>query len=118
MTLFICLCNSLKDEKMSTKKVLSYVFVLALLLIASSVTVTTAQELSGELSVYLNAYYDPAVDAETAALTESIAQKYMDEHPGVTITLVPSLPAGQDLETFLAARMAANESPDIMWQQF
>ncbi|MBW7884533.1 MAG: carbohydrate ABC transporter substrate-binding protein, partial [Caldilineaceae bacterium] len=32
--------------------------------------------------------------------------------------LVPNLPSGQDFETFLAARMAANESPDIMWQQF
>jgi len=75
-------------------------------------------DLSGELNVFLQTYYDPAVDKETAAVAESIAKDYESQHPGVKINLIPNLPAGQDFETFLAARMAANQSPDIMWQQF
>jgi len=106
---------------MSTKKVLTTVIVLLLVVLASSVTLTTAQELSGEISVQLNAYYRPDGtddDKATAAVTEGIAQAYMDAHPGVTIKLLPDLPTGTDNETFLAARMAADEAPDIAWQQF
>jgi len=108
---------------MSTKKVLAYSIVLLLVVLVSSVSMTTAQDkqLSGEISVLLNAYYRPDGtddDKATAAVTEGIAQAYMDAHPGVTIKLVPDLPSGTDMETFLAARMAADESPDIMWQQF
>src|SRR6185503_8138825 len=85
-----------------------------------SLSVSLAQDknLTGEISVYLNAYYNTAQDKETADLTTSIAQKYMDDHPGAKITLVDNLPAGQDMEAYLAARMAADQSPDIMWQQF
>lgn len=102
---------------MKTRKLL---LVLLISVFVTSFSLVSAQDgaLSGELTVYLNAYYDPAVDKETADLTTSIAQKYMDDHPGVTITLVEALPASQDAEAFLAARMAADESPDIMWQQF
>jgi ABC-type glycerol-3-phosphate transport system substrate-binding protein len=85
---------------MSKSKVLTYSIFLALVLIlvgGLSVSIAQDNKLSGELTVYLNAYYDPAVDKDTADLTTSIAQKYMDDHPGVTITLVPSLPThGQD----------------------
>jgi len=106
---------------MSNHKVLriSLLFVLTVML-ANTLFTARAQsnKLSGELSVYLNAYYDPAQDPDTAKLTEGIAKKYMDDHPGVTIKLVAALPASQDMEAFLAARMAADQSPDIMWQQF
>ncbi len=81
-------------------------------------TALAQEALSGELSVYLNAYYDPANAPETAELMRQIAAEYEALHPDVTIKLVDSLPATQDLETFLAARMAAGQSPDIMWQQF
>ena len=85
---------------------------------ATSAPSTGGQKLTGELSVYLNVYYDPNSDKETADVTTAIAREYESQHPGVKITLVPNLPSGQDLETFLAARMSANQSPDIMWQQF
>lgn len=71
-----------------------------------------------KLTVFPQAYYDPTVDPDTAAIAEEIAAEYEALHPGVDIELVPNLPAGQDLETYLAARMAANQSPDVMWQQF
>lgn len=87
-------------------------------IVSGFVSVTSAQELSGELTVYLQEYYQPDRNPEVSAVSEALAQEYMDMHPGVTITLVPLIPAGQDAETFLAARMAAGESPDIMWQQF
>ncbi|MBI1281572.1 MAG: hypothetical protein GC179_25825 [Anaerolineaceae bacterium] len=106
---------------MTKNKAFKYSLLLVLvMLVFSSLSVSLAQDkqLSGELSVYLNAYYDPAVDKDTADLMTSIAQKYMDDHPGVTIKLVEALPAGQDVEAYLAARMAADQSPDIMWQQF
>ena len=80
--------------------------------------VAQEQTFSGELSVYLNAYYDPANAPETAELMRQIAAEYEEMHPDVTIKLVDSLPSTQDLETFLAARMSAGQSPDIMWQQF
>jgi ABC-type glycerol-3-phosphate transport system substrate-binding protein len=82
------------------------------------VTLAQTKELSGEISVFLNSYYDPTNDKETADLMTSIAKEYEALHPGVTIKLVENLPSGQDMETFLAARMAADQSPDIMWQQF
>lgn len=78
----------------------------------------SGKQLSGELSVYLNQYYDPNTDKATADLAASIAKEYEAAHPGVKITLVANLPTGTDLEAWLAGRMAANQSPDIMWQQF
>ncbi len=83
-----------------------------------SVIQAQSSKLSGELSVYLNVYYDTANNPTTAKITQGIVQKYMDAHPGATIKLVDNLPGGQDLEAYLAARMAAGQSPDIMWQQF
>jgi ABC-type glycerol-3-phosphate transport system substrate-binding protein len=71
-----------------------------------------------KLTVYLQCYYDPTVNPETSQIAEELVAEYEAAHPGVEIELVPNLPSGQDFETFLAARMAANESPDIMWQQF
>jgi ABC-type glycerol-3-phosphate transport system substrate-binding protein len=88
-------------------------------LLTGSVIVANAQDdLSGEINVFLQEYYQPDRDADIAAISQSLAQEYMDMHPGVTINLVPNLPVGQDQETYLAARMAAGETPDIMWQQF
>jgi ABC-type glycerol-3-phosphate transport system substrate-binding protein len=77
------------------------------------------KKLSGELTVFLQTYYDPTGgDKDTAAIAEKIAKDYEALHPGVTIKLIENLPPGQDFETFLAARFAADQSPDIMWQQF
>ena len=87
-------------------------------LIWSASAVAQKQTLSGELSVYLQAYYDPTNDPETAEIARQIVAEYEKLHPDVTIKLVENLPATQDLETFLAARMSAGQSPDIMWQQF
>ena len=78
----------------------------------------SGKQFSGELSVYLNQYYDPNTDKATADLAAAIAKEYEAAHPGVKITLVANLPTGTDLEAWLAGRMAANQSPDIMWQQF
>jgi multiple sugar transport system substrate-binding protein len=103
---------------MLSLRVFRFTLFLLLLVCALSPVVAQDSQLSGELTVYLQEYFQPDRDAEIAAVSESIAQAYMDEHPGVTIELVPNIPAGQDQETFLAARMAAGESPDIMWQQF
>src|SRR5215210_1125996 len=85
---------------------------------AATAPTTSGKQLSGELSVYLNAYYDPTADKETAAVTEGVVKEYEAAHPGVKIKLVAALPAGTDLEQYLSARMAANQSPDVMWQQF
>ena len=106
---------------MSKNKTLKFsVLLILVMMLVSSLSVSRAQDknLTGEISVYLNAYYDPAQDQETADLMTSIAKKYMDDHPGATIKLVEALPAGQDMEAYLAARFAADQSPDIMWQQF
>lgn len=80
--------------------------------------VAQKQTLSGELSVYLQAYYDPANEPETSEVARQIVAEYEKLHPDVTIKLVDNLPSTQDSETFLAARMAADQSPDVMWQQF
>ena len=80
---------------------------------------TAAQnDLSGELNVYPQNYYNPEADPETAAVTEAMAQAYMEMHPDVTINLVPNLPGGTDYPTWLAARIAAGEAPDIAWEQY
>jgi ABC-type glycerol-3-phosphate transport system substrate-binding protein len=79
---------------------------------------TSGKKVSGEISVYLNSYYDPTADKETADVTAAIAKEYEAAHPGTKINLVAAVPTGTDLETWLAARMAANQSPEIMWQQF
>jgi len=94
-------------------------FVLAALLLAL-VGAAAAQgpALSGEIDVYPQNYYNPESDPETAAVMEEIAQAYMDLHPGVTINLIPNLPAGTNYDTWLAARIAAGEAPDIAWEQF
>ncbi|MBA3874714.1 MAG: carbohydrate ABC transporter substrate-binding protein [Anaerolineae bacterium] len=103
---------------MSKNKVLKYSLLLVVvMMLVSSLSVSLAQD-DKTLTVYLNQYYDPAQNPDTAKLSQDIAQKYMDAHPGVTIKLVENLPASQDAEAFLAARMAADQSPDIMWQQF
>jgi raffinose/stachyose/melibiose transport system substrate-binding protein len=76
---------------------------------------------SGEqqkLTVYLQCYYDPNVEPDTARVAEELVAEYEALNPDVDIELVPNQPSGVDFETFLAARMAANQSPDIMWQQF
>jgi ABC-type glycerol-3-phosphate transport system substrate-binding protein len=71
-----------------------------------------------KLTVLLQCYFDPNVEPETAAVAEELVAEYEALRPDVDIELVPNLPSGQDFETYLSARMAANESPDIMWQQF
>ena len=95
-------------------------FLLSLCVLVMVIGATTAQdsELTGELNVYPQNYYNPEADPETAAVTEAIAQAYMEMHPGVTINLVPNLPAGTDYPTWLAARIAASEAPDIAWEQY
>jgi ABC-type glycerol-3-phosphate transport system substrate-binding protein len=106
---------------MSKNKTLKFsVLLILVMMLVSSLSVSLAQDtkLSGELTVFLQTYYDPTQNPTTATLAEGLAKAYMDAHPGVTITLVPNLPSGQDYETFLAARMAADQSPDIMWQQY
>jgi ABC-type glycerol-3-phosphate transport system substrate-binding protein len=85
---------------------------------ATTAAATSGKKVSGEISVYLNSYYDPTADKETADVTAGIAKEYEAAHPGTKINLVAAVPAGTDLEAWLAARMAANQSPDIMWQQF
>jgi raffinose/stachyose/melibiose transport system substrate-binding protein len=102
----------------SSRKFRFVLFVLLIFLLGVLPVVNAQDELTGELNVFLQEYYQPDRDATIAAISEEIAQEYMALHPGVTINLVPNLPAGQDFETYLAARMAAGESPDIMWQQF
>ncbi len=105
---------------MSAKKPVYAFLVLLLVVLVGSLSATLAQdeELSGTLTVFLQTYYNPATNAETAQISEEIASEYESLHPGVDIQLVPDLPAGQDYETFLAARFSADEAPDIMWQQF
>ena len=103
---------------MFAKSVFRSVLLVLVLVMLAGVVTAQESELSGELNVFLQEYYQPDRNAEVAAISEALAQEYMDAHPGVTINLVPNIPAGQDQETFLAARMAAGESPDIMWQQF
>ena len=71
-----------------------------------------------KLTVLLQCYYDPNVNPDTAKIAEELVAEYEAAHPDVDIELVPNLPSGQDFETYLSARMAANQSPDIMWQQF
>jgi ABC-type glycerol-3-phosphate transport system substrate-binding protein len=103
----------------STRKIFtSTILVLLLIVLSISSIPAIAQDDSKTLTVYLNNYYNPTVDQKTADLTQGIVQAYMDAHPGVTITLIPSLPADQDQEIWLTARMAADQSPDIMWEQF
>jgi len=85
---------------------------------AATTAATGGKKLSGEISVYLNSYYDATADKETADVTAGIAKEYEAAHPGVKINLVQAVPTGTDLEAWLAARMAANQTPDIMWQQF
>ena len=105
---------------MSTNKIRTFALLVLLvgLLVASLAPITAQDTLSGEISVMINSYYNPTNFPDAAKITEGIAQAYMDLHPGVTITLVPDLPSGQDMETFLAARMAADQAPDIAWQQY
>lgn len=69
------------------------------------------------MTVYLQCYYDPTVAPDVSKIAEELVAEYEAAHPGVEIELVPNLTSGQDFETS-GARMAANESPDIMWQQF
>jgi ABC-type glycerol-3-phosphate transport system substrate-binding protein len=71
-----------------------------------------------KVTVLLQCYFDPNVEPETAAVAEELVAEYEALRPDVDIELVANLPSGQDFETYLSARMAANESPDIMWQQF
>jgi raffinose/stachyose/melibiose transport system substrate-binding protein len=100
---------------------------LALVLIAVAMSAATlptqniqAQNttLSGELSVYLQAYYNTDANPETSAIAEKIAKSYEELHPGVKITLVPDLPSGTDYATWLTTRMAAGQAPDIGWEQY
>jgi raffinose/stachyose/melibiose transport system substrate-binding protein len=99
-------------------KKFSLVLLLCLLVAALGTTLAQDSELSGELNVYPQNYYNPEADPETAAVTEAVAQAYMDMHPGVTINLIPNLPGGTDYNTWLASRIAAGEAPDIAWDQF
>ena len=99
-------------------KKLSLLLMLALVVMSLGATVAQDSELSGELNVYPQNYYNPEADPDTAAVTEAMAQAYMDMHPGVTINLIPNLPAGTDYPTWLAARIAAEEAPDIAWDQY
>ncbi len=95
------------------------VFALLLAMIVGIVPVTAQEaELSGELDVFPQNYYNPESDPETAAVMESIAQEYMELHPNVTINLMPNLAPGTNYDTWLAARVAAGEQPDIVWEQF
>src|SRR4051812_37741021 len=85
----------LKDSRMIKNKVVKSIVLLALvIMLVGNLSVSRAQDkkLSGELSVYLNVYYDTANNPTTAKITEGIVQKYMDAHPGVTIKLVDNLP--------------------------
>lgn len=99
-------------------KKFSLLFMLCILVVMAGTTVAQDSELSGELNVYPQNYYNPEADAETAAVTEAIAQAYMDMHPNVTINLIPNLPGGTDYPTWLASRIAAGEAPDIAWEQY
>ena len=103
---------------MTTPFVRTTVLLTALYVVLGASALAQEGTFSGELSVYLNAYYDPANAPETAELMRQIATEYEELHPDVSVKLVDSLPSTQDLETFLAARMSAGQAPDIMWQQF
>ncbi|MBZ0298208.1 MAG: extracellular solute-binding protein [Anaerolineae bacterium] len=99
-------------------KKLTLVLLLCLLVTALGTAVAQDSELSGEINVYPQNYYNPEADPDTAAVMESIAQAYMEMHPGVTINLIANLPAGTDYNTWLASRIAASEAPDIAWDQY
>ena len=42
----------------------------------------------------------------------------MDLHPNATVNLLPDIPSGSDYVTWLSARMAAGEAPDIVWDHW
>ena len=42
----------------------------------------------------------------------------MDLHPNATVNLLPDIPSGSDYITWLSSRMAADEAPDIVWDQW
>ncbi|MBZ0291727.1 MAG: extracellular solute-binding protein [Anaerolineae bacterium] len=100
------------------KKLILVLMLCLLVTTLGAAVVAQDSELSGELNVYPQNYYNPESDPETAAVMESVAQAYMEMHPNVTINLVPNLPAGTDYNTWLASRVAAGEAPDIAWDQY
>jgi ABC-type glycerol-3-phosphate transport system substrate-binding protein len=98
-------------------KKLSLLLVFALLLAALG-PVLAQDGTSGEITVDYQAYYRPEQDAETAAISDSIAAEYMEMNPNATVNLLPDLPSGTSRTTWLASRIAAGEAPDIAWDQY
>ncbi|MFD0717174.1 ABC transporter substrate-binding protein [Paenibacillus sp. GCM10027626] len=58
-----------------------------------------------------------AQDPTEKKVLDELNQKYMDQHPNVKIELV-KVPANQDRNAWLQARMMAKDAPDIFWANF
>lgn len=97
-------------------KRLGVLLILCALVVA--IGVTTAQDLSGTITVYPQGYYAPDQNPEAAAIIEQIAADYMALNPGVTVELVPQVPTGTDYRAWLTTRLAAGQAPNISWEQF
>lgn len=99
-------------------KKLSLILVFALLFAAFGTVLAQDSDISGEIVVHLQVYYRPEQHPAHSAIAEQVAQEYMDMHPNTTIELLPDIPGGTDYVTWLSSRMAADEAPDIVWDQW
>ena len=103
-------------SKMMFKK-LSLLLVFTLLFTAFGPVLAQDSGTAGEIDVLLRWYYRPEPRPDVAAELESIAAAYMEMNPDATINLVADFPDTGSY-AWLAARMAAGEAPDIVWDHW
>ena len=77
-----------------------------------------AQELSGTISMYPQAYYTTTQRPEAALAIEEIVAEYNEMHADLTVELIDSIPSGTDYRVWLQTRLAGGQAPNIAWQQF
>ena len=99
-------------------KKLSLFLVFTLLFAAFGTATAQDSDISGEITVHLQVYYRPDQHPEHSAIAEQVAAEYMEMHPNATINLLPDTPDTAGSTTWLAARMAAGEAPDIVWDHW
>ena len=100
-------------------KKLSLLFVFAVVFTALGGGVLAQDsDISGEITVHLQVYYRPEQHPEHSAIAEQVAAEYMEMHPNATVNLLPDTPDTSASTTWLAARMAAGEAPDIVWDHW
>ena len=100
-------------------KKLSLLFVFAVVFTALGGGVLAQDsDISGEITVHLQVYYRPEQHPEHSAIAEQVAAEYMEMHPNATVNLLPDTPDTSASTTWLTARMAAGEAPDIVWDHW